>query len=128
MAMMYVLRRSVKKCSWIVLAQHLLLVFPMERRKGTCSLACDGLRSLEHHLPALFWPSISVERTCELHNICMHRWHLTQFISRVCEVALNGDKTFSLRQQKYRVTEALKTGEATALFGAYSNRSPHPSR
>ncbi|KAF9452017.1 hexokinase [Macrolepiota fuliginosa MF-IS2] len=35
---------------------------------------------------------------------------------RVCEVVLNGDKTFSLRQQKYRVTEALKTGEATALF------------
>ncbi|KAJ3568406.1 hypothetical protein NP233_g5735 [Leucocoprinus birnbaumii] len=35
---------------------------------------------------------------------------------RVCEVVLNGDKTFSLRQQKYRVTEALKTGEAIALF------------
>lgn len=35
---------------------------------------------------------------------------------RVCEVVLNGDKTFSLRQQKYRVTESLKTGEATALF------------
>ncbi|KXN86325.1 Glucokinase [Leucoagaricus sp. SymC.cos] len=35
---------------------------------------------------------------------------------RVCEVALHGDKTFTLRQQKYRVTEALKTGEATALF------------
>ncbi|KAF5364079.1 hypothetical protein D9756_000575 [Leucocoprinus leucothites] len=35
---------------------------------------------------------------------------------RVCEVVLHGDKSFSLRQQKYRVTEALKTGEATALF------------
>ncbi|EKM80237.1 hypothetical protein AGABI1DRAFT_57808 [Agaricus bisporus var. burnettii JB137-S8] len=35
---------------------------------------------------------------------------------RVCEVILNGDKTFSLHQQKYKVTEALKTGEATALF------------
>ncbi|KAF9500147.1 hypothetical protein BDN71DRAFT_1440709 [Pleurotus eryngii] len=35
---------------------------------------------------------------------------------RVCEVVLNGDKTFSLRQQKYRVSEELKTGEATALF------------
>ncbi|KAJ8086161.1 hypothetical protein PM082_004983 [Marasmius tenuissimus] len=35
---------------------------------------------------------------------------------RVCEVVLNGDKTFSLRQQKYKVSETLKTGEATALF------------
>ncbi|KAG6849636.1 hypothetical protein H0H93_006759 [Arthromyces matolae] len=35
---------------------------------------------------------------------------------RVCEVVLNGDKTFSLRQQKYRVSESLKTGEATVLF------------
>ncbi|KAK7060171.1 hypothetical protein VNI00_000935 [Paramarasmius palmivorus] len=35
---------------------------------------------------------------------------------RVCEVVLNGDKTFSLRQQKYKVSEALKTGEATVLF------------
>ncbi|KAG6830614.1 hypothetical protein H0H92_015706 [Tricholoma furcatifolium] len=35
---------------------------------------------------------------------------------RVCEVVLNGDKTFSLRQQKYKVSESLKTGEASALF------------
>ncbi|PPQ68776.1 hypothetical protein CVT24_007718 [Panaeolus cyanescens] len=35
---------------------------------------------------------------------------------RVCEVVLNGDKTFSLVQQKYRVSETLKAGEATALF------------
>lgn len=37
--------------------------------------------------------------------------------SRVCEVKLNGDQTFTLRQQKYKVSEALKTGEATVLFG-----------
>lgn len=37
---------------------------------------------------------------------------------RVCQVELHGDKTFSLKQQKYRVSEALKTGEATVLFGA----------
>ena len=36
---------------------------------------------------------------------------------RVCEVVLHGNKTFSLVQQKYRVSDALKTGEATALFG-----------
>ncbi|KAF9649343.1 hexokinase [Thelephora ganbajun] len=35
---------------------------------------------------------------------------------RVCEVKLNGDHTFSLRQQKYKVSDQLKTGEATALF------------
>jgi len=35
---------------------------------------------------------------------------------RVCQVELHGDKTFSLKQQKYRVSEALKTGEATVLF------------
>ncbi|KLO06355.1 hypothetical protein SCHPADRAFT_946154 [Schizopora paradoxa] len=35
---------------------------------------------------------------------------------RVCEVTLHGDKTFTLRQQKYKVSEELKTGEATRLF------------
>ncbi|KAK0206198.1 hypothetical protein DFS33DRAFT_565432 [Desarmillaria ectypa] len=35
---------------------------------------------------------------------------------RVCEVVLNGDKTFSLRQQKYKVSDTLKTGEASVLF------------
>jgi hexokinase len=31
---------------------------------------------------------------------------------------LNGDKTFSLTQKKFKVSDALKTGEAAALFGA----------
>ncbi|KAJ7067948.1 hypothetical protein C8F01DRAFT_1207645 [Mycena amicta] len=35
---------------------------------------------------------------------------------RVCEVVLNGDTTFSLRQRKYKVSDALKTGEASVLF------------
>ncbi|GAW01757.1 hypothetical protein LENED_003368 [Lentinula edodes] len=35
---------------------------------------------------------------------------------RVCQVTLNGDKTFRLRQQKYKVSEGLKTGEAGVLF------------
>jgi Hexokinase len=38
-------------------------------------------------------------------------------LSRVCEVHLNGDKTFTLRQHKYKVSDTLKTGEASALFG-----------
>lgn len=37
--------------------------------------------------------------------------------SRVCEVQLHGDKTFTLRQQKYKVSTSLKTGEASILFG-----------
>ncbi|KAI0637701.1 hexokinase [Trametes polyzona] len=35
---------------------------------------------------------------------------------RVCEVELLGNHEFVLRQQKYKVSEALKTGEATTLF------------
>ncbi|OJT13179.1 Glucokinase [Trametes pubescens] len=35
---------------------------------------------------------------------------------RVCEVELLGNQEFVLRQQKYKVSEALKTGEATTLF------------
>ncbi|KAI0052574.1 hypothetical protein FA95DRAFT_1553239 [Auriscalpium vulgare] len=35
---------------------------------------------------------------------------------RVCQVDLNGDQTFSLKQQKYKVSSDLKTGEATVLF------------
>ncbi|KAJ7477104.1 hypothetical protein B0H11DRAFT_2029697 [Mycena galericulata] len=35
---------------------------------------------------------------------------------RVCEVVLHGDTTFTLRQQKYKVSDALKTGEASVLF------------
>ena len=36
----------------------------------------------------------------------------------MCQVELHGDKTFTSKQQKYRVSEALKTGEATVLFDA----------
>lgn len=46
-----------------------------------------------------------------------HLWPYTITRSRVCEVKLNGDHTFGLRQQKYKVSDTLKTGEATALFG-----------
>ncbi|KAJ7087206.1 hypothetical protein B0H15DRAFT_931230 [Mycena belliarum] len=35
---------------------------------------------------------------------------------RVCEVVLKGDTTFTIRQQKYKVSDALKTGEASVLF------------
>ncbi|KDQ07025.1 hypothetical protein BOTBODRAFT_192701 [Botryobasidium botryosum FD-172 SS1] len=35
---------------------------------------------------------------------------------RVCQVQLHGDHTYDIQQQKYRVSDALKTGEATALF------------
>ena len=32
-------------------------------------------------------------------------------------MSLHGDQTFDLRQQKYKVSEQLKSGEATVLFG-----------
>nr|ANA96268.1 hexokinase [Auricularia auricula-judae] len=35
---------------------------------------------------------------------------------RVCEVKLLGNHKFELRQQKYKVSDTLKTGEAVALF------------
>jgi len=35
---------------------------------------------------------------------------------RVCQVQLHGDHTYDIQQQKYRVSDALKTGEASALF------------
>ena len=34
----------------------------------------------------------------------------------MCEVKLLGKGDFTLRQQKFKVSEALKTGEATSLF------------
>ena len=47
---------------------------------------------------------------------------LISYLSRVCEVQLHGDKTFSLRQQKYKLSEVLKTGEATVLFGMHNGQ------
>lgn len=35
---------------------------------------------------------------------------------RVCEVTLLGNSKFTLRQQKFKVSDALKTGEASELF------------
>ncbi|EPT03115.1 hypothetical protein FOMPIDRAFT_1022483 [Fomitopsis schrenkii] len=35
---------------------------------------------------------------------------------RVCEVTLLGNHEFTIKQQKYKVSEALKTGEASVLF------------
>ncbi len=49
---------------------------------------------------------------------------LTPAFSRVCEVKLLGNHDFALRQKKYRVSEALKTGEASALFGEHHSSFP----
>lgn len=64
-------------------------------------------------------------------QICMYPCHAASpyhprthlAYRRVCQVELHGDKTFTLKQQKYRVSEALKTGEATVLFGTLSQSS-----
>ncbi|KAG8961946.1 glucokinase [Tulasnella sp. 419] len=44
---------------------------------------------------------------------------------RVCEITLNGDQTFTLRQQKYKVSTELKTGEATTLFDYMADSVDH---
>jgi len=44
---------------------------------------------------------------------------------RVCEVVLEGNKKFSLRQQKYKVSTELKTGEATVLFDYMADSVDH---
>jgi hypothetical protein len=62
--------------------------------------------------------SISAEPTCKPPSfplLFFPRYSLG--CRRVCQVELHGDKTFTLKSQKYRVSEALKTGEATVLFG-----------
>lgn len=41
---------------------------------------------------------------------------------RVCEVKLDGNHGVQLRQQKYKVSDALKTGDAHALFGTSDGR------
>lgn len=38
--------------------------------------------------------------------------------SRVCEVKLEGSNKFTIKQQKYKVSDALKQGDARDLFGA----------
>lgn len=37
--------------------------------------------------------------------------------SRVCEVTLLGDHKFTIKQQKYKVSDEIKKGEARDLFG-----------
>ncbi|KAG8860118.1 glucokinase [Tulasnella sp. 330] len=44
---------------------------------------------------------------------------------RVCEVNLEGNHKFSLRQQKYKVSTELKTGEATVLFDYMAESVDH---
>jgi hypothetical protein len=36
---------------------------------------------------------------------------------RVCEVVLAGNHQFEIKQQKYKVSDELKNGEARVLFG-----------
>ncbi|KAH9816571.1 hexokinase-domain-containing protein [Melampsora americana] len=36
---------------------------------------------------------------------------------RVCEVNLNGDKTFTIKSNKYKLSDEVKTGTAAELFG-----------
>jgi hypothetical protein len=44
--------------------------------------------------------------------------------SRVCEVKLMGDHQFEVKQQKYKVSDELKKGEARVLFGEFDRAGP----
>ncbi|GAA6001383.1 hypothetical protein JCM10207_006636 [Rhodosporidiobolus poonsookiae] len=44
---------------------------------------------------------------------------------RVCEVTLLGDSKWTMKQQKYKVSEALKVGEVTALFDYIAGSVDH---
>lgn len=39
---------------------------------------------------------------------------------RVCEVKLNSDNKFEMKQQKYKVSDELKEGQAKTLFGEWT--------
>jgi hexokinase len=41
---------------------------------------------------------------------------------RVCEVTLQGKGEYSIRQEKFKVSEELKTGDAKALFTYIAQR------
>lgn len=66
------------------------------------------------------WLLILGEPTCKILHAQPYSVTAQGFpYRRVCEVELHGNKTFTLRQQKYRLSDQLKTGEAKALFGAH---------
>lgn len=44
---------------------------------------------------------------------------------RVCEVELLGDSKWRMKQQKYKVSDALKVGEVTALFDYIAGSVDH---
>lgn len=51
-----------------------------------------------------------------------HRAHRCR---RVCEVQLHGKHQFSIKQQKYKVSDELKEGQARILFGQSSRAASH---
>lgn len=42
----------------------------------------------------------------------------------MCEVTLLGDHKFTIKQQKYKVSDEIKKGEARDLFGPSSSPAP----
>lgn len=47
---------------------------------------------------------------------------------RVCKVELDGHNTFEIKQQKYKVSEELKQGDAGELFGAWHGAAGEQER
>lgn len=70
----------------------------------------DTLQHVPSARPGRNQPVNPINALCvQIPEVFLHR--------RVCEVTLLGNHEFRLKQQKYKVSETLKTGEASALFG-----------
>ena len=46
---------------------------------------------------------------------------------RVCEVRLFGQHKFEIKQQKYKISQELKEGQAKVLFGMSLSEIPVPT-
>jgi hexokinase len=47
-------------------------------------------------------------------------------LRRVCEVKLFGQNKFEIKQQKYRISDELKQGQARVLFGEHWTNITYP--
>lgn len=121
MAMMYVPFLICFAIADRSLVRRSSLASPMAQKPGEWADPVIILTIIKRPLLALSWHLILEVPTCALavEYLSTVRWRTAgcRRARRVCEVILNGDKTFNLVQQKFKVSEALKSGEASTLFG-----------
>jgi hypothetical protein len=120
MAMMYALsfsaRNTAHEAHTVLLSS---LAYQTAQKLGAGTSSPPYTRDL-NHTAVLSLLSTSAAPICELFMLYFlpDGYPICRYADRrVCKVDLKGDTTFTLKQQKYKVSEQLKTGEATALFG-----------